>query len=61
MKTLVRAQYEKKLLGVCGGVARYFGIDPMLVRIGTVAAAFFTGFFPVALAYGVSAALMPER
>ena len=25
-----------KLFGVCSGIARYFGIDPMLVRIGFV-------------------------
>ena len=23
-----------KIWGVCGGIANYFGIDPMLVRIG---------------------------
>lgn len=26
-----------KIWGVCGGIANYFGIDPMLVRIGFVA------------------------
>ncbi|OZA93374.1 MAG: recombinase RecF [Erythrobacter sp. 34-65-8] len=28
---------QGKLWGVCGGIANYFGIDPMLVRIGFVA------------------------
>ncbi|MGY6552216.1 MAG: PspC domain-containing protein [Erythrobacter sp.] len=28
-----------KLFGVCGGIANYFNIDPMLVRIGFVVAA----------------------
>jgi phage shock protein C len=28
---------QAKLWGVCGGIANYFGIDPMLVRIGFVA------------------------
>ena len=27
---------QAKLWGVCGGIANYFGIDPMLVRIGFV-------------------------
>lgn len=27
-----------KVFGVCAGIADYFGIDPMLVRIGFVAA-----------------------
>lgn len=26
-----------KLFGVCAGIGRYFGIDPLLVRIGFVA------------------------
>jgi phage shock protein PspC (stress-responsive transcriptional regulator) len=27
-----------KLAGVCSGIGRYFGIDPLIVRIGFVAA-----------------------
>lgn len=26
-----------KIFGVCGGIANYFGIDPLIVRIGFVA------------------------
>ena len=26
-----------KLSGVCAGIARYFGIDPLIVRVGFVA------------------------
>lgn len=28
------SQTDKKLGGVCGGLAEYFDIDPLLVRIG---------------------------
>jgi phage shock protein PspC (stress-responsive transcriptional regulator) len=28
---------DGKLMGVCSGIANYFGIDPWLVRIGFVA------------------------
>lgn len=28
---------DNKLAGVCGGLANYFGIDPMIVRLGFVA------------------------
>jgi len=28
---------DAKLAGVCGGIANYFGIDPMIVRLGFVA------------------------
>jgi len=27
-----RVRYDKKIAGVCGGVARYFDLDPTLVR-----------------------------
>ena len=39
-----------KLLGVCGGIANYFGIDPMLVRIGFVAGTLI-GFGSLILVY----------
>ncbi len=29
---------DKKIGGVCGGIAEYFNIDPLLVRIAFVAA-----------------------
>lgn len=32
---------EAKLLGVCAGLARTTGWDPMLVRVGAVLATFF--------------------
>nr|BCW99985.1 MAG: PspC family transcriptional regulator [Bacteroidota bacterium] len=32
MRQLTRSRTERKLLGVCGGLARYFGLDPTLVR-----------------------------
>lgn len=31
-KKLYRSN-ERKLFGVCGGIAEYFGIDPLIVRI----------------------------
>ena len=27
---------DAKFLGVCGGIAEYFGIDPTIVRVGTL-------------------------
>lgn len=36
MKKLYRVQNNKKLLGVCGGIAKYFKIDPTLVRLAWV-------------------------
>ncbi|MDH4070456.1 MAG: PspC domain-containing protein [Ignavibacteria bacterium] len=40
----IRKSFEHRIIdGVCGGVAEYFGIDPTLVRIGLVLAAFAGG------------------
>lgn len=32
MKRLVKSQ-DRKIFGVCGGVAEYFGIDPTVIRV----------------------------
>lgn len=37
---LARSETDKRIAGVCAGIANYFGIDPVLVRIGFVIAAF---------------------
>lgn len=39
-----------KLWGVCSGIANYFGIDPMIVRIGFVAGTLI-GFGSLLLVY----------
>jgi phage shock protein PspC (stress-responsive transcriptional regulator) len=35
-RQLTRSETNKRLAGVAGGIAEYFGIDPILVRIGFV-------------------------
>ena len=39
-----------KLFGVCAGIGKYFGLDPLLVRIGFAAGALF-GFGSFILIY----------
>lgn len=33
VKKLTRSMSDKKIAGVCGGLAKYFNIDPTVVRI----------------------------
>jgi phage shock protein C len=33
MKKLYRSQHDRKVAGVCGGLAEHFNLDPSLVRI----------------------------
>lgn len=37
-KTLRRSRTEKMIAGVCGGLANYFGLDPVLIRLAFVVA-----------------------
>lgn len=46
------------ILGVCRGVAEYFDISVKWTRILTVVTMIFTGFFPVAFFYVLSAFIM---
>ena len=51
---------DKKLGGVCGGIAEYFDIDPTLVRIGSAALTLFTAFCGIIL-YPILWIIMPEK
>ncbi|SFL83464.1 PspC domain-containing protein [Salibacterium qingdaonense] len=61
MKKLVRSRTNRKLAGVCGGIADYFGVDPMLIRIITVVLFFVTWFFPIPIAYLVLTFVLPNE
>ena len=57
-KKLRKSSVNKKLCGVCGGIAEYFIVDPTVVRLLWV-------LFSVAggaglLAYIIAAIIMPE-
>ena len=56
-KKLYRSQTDKKIAGVCGGIAEYFGIDSTIVRLIWVLAVIFAGVG--ILAYIVAALVMP--
>jgi phage shock protein PspC (stress-responsive transcriptional regulator) len=40
---LTRSESDKRIAGVCGGLAEYFDVDPTLIRILFVASIFFGG------------------
>jgi phage shock protein C len=56
-KKLHRSRTDRKLWGVCGGIAQHFDIDPTLVRIITVVSVFFTGVGLIA--YIIAAIVLP--
>lgn len=59
-KRLRRSRSEKKLMGVCGGLAEYFSLDPTLVRIGFVLGTIASGG-PFVIAYLALAFVMPKE
>jgi phage shock protein PspC (stress-responsive transcriptional regulator) len=59
VRRLTRPYDDRVLGGVCAGLARYFNLDPTLVRVLTVLVVVL-GFFTPVIAYLVAWALMPE-
>lgn len=56
-KKLTKSQTDRKVCGVCGGIAEYFNIDPTVVRLAwAVISCTGTGI----LAYIVAAIVMPD-
>ena len=51
---------NKVFLGVCGGLADYFHIDPTIVRLIALVLLVMTGFFPLGLIYLVAGLIMPD-
>jgi len=58
-KKLYKSDTDKKIAGVCGGIAEYFNVDPALVRIGWVVVGCLAG--SGLLAYIICAIVMPRK
>ncbi|MCS3860409.1 phage shock protein C [Salinibacter ruber] len=59
-KQLTRSRTDKKLFGVCGGIAEYLSLDPTLVRIAFVVGVIGSGG-PFVLGYFALAFIMPKE
>ncbi|MFC1648948.1 PspC domain-containing protein [Nanoarchaeota archaeon] len=60
-KKKLKLSKDKKISGVCGGIAEYFDIDPTIVRLVWVLVTVFTWIIPGLIAYVLAAAVMPEK
>lgn len=58
MKKLYKSGTQKKIAGVCGGIAEYFDLDPTLIRLAVLALCLVGG--GGVLAYIAAAIVMPE-
>lgn len=60
-KKLYRSLSDRKVGGICGGIAEAFRVDSTIIRIVFLLLMVITGFFPLILTYIVATFLLPER
>jgi len=60
MKRLRRSSTDRKIAGVCGGLAEYFEVDPTIVRLVVVAVALVTAVIPMLVGYLLSWIIIPR-
>lgn len=60
MRRLYRSQRDKKIFGLCGGLAEQLNVDATLLRLVMVAAAFFSGGAVIFL-YVVASLVIPKE
>jgi phage shock protein C len=58
-KRLYLSDKDKKIMGVCGGIAEYFNIDPTIVRLGAVVLVLVTGGAAI-IAYLIVGVVVPK-
>ena len=58
-KRLYKSNTDKKIAGVCAGIAEYINVDPTVVRLLWVLATLFVG--AGILAYIIAALVMPSK
>ena len=61
VKRLYRSATNKKIAGVCAGIADYLETDPTIVRLGTVVLALITAVVPFVIGYIVAWWIVPEE
>jgi phage shock protein C len=60
-KKLMRPRADRKIAGVCAGMAEYFDLDITLVRVLWIVITFFTGIVFGVIGYIVAWIVMPEE
>lgn len=60
-KNLYKSEDDKKLDGVCAGIAEYFDIDPTIIRVGYAFITVITGIAPGLFAYLVLSVIIPKK
>lgn len=61
VKKLYRSENDRRITGLCGGIAEYFEIDSSLVRLAWIIFTVVTGLVLGVLAYLVAAIVVPNE
>lgn len=60
-KKMTRSGSDRKLSGVCGGLAAYCGMDATLMRLLAALVILATGILPGLIVYFIAAIIIPEE
>jgi len=61
MKKLYLSDSDKKIAGVCGGIAETYGIDSTLIRLAWVFIGLATAIIPALVTYIVAWIIIPQK
>ena len=61
MKRLTLSDTDRKIAGVCGGIAEYIDVDPTIVRLVTVVLGLLTGIIPFFIGYILAWIIVPRK
>jgi len=61
MTRLYRSTTDKKMAGICGGIAEMMDIDPTIVRLVVIVLALATGIIPFFVGYLIAWWIVPMK
>jgi len=61
MKRLVLKQKDKKITGLCAGLADYLGADVTVIRLIVIVLTLTTWLIPMVLAYFIVSSITPKE
>lgn len=61
VRRLYLSSDDKKLSGVCGGLAEYFRVDSSIIRLAWVVVTVLTGIVPGVIGYVIAAIVIPQK
>lgn len=61
MKKLYLSRTDKKINGLCGGIAAYFNVDSSLVRLLVIFVSLVTALVPAIITYIIAGTIIPHK